>query len=202
MPLLNRGAIANFFGLADEEEYEYQDHPETTQKAQKTVPQPTKKITTQNHQTQTVSAAPSRETQRTATTRPVTREKTQPSEKKVIELHQSPAKNVRKEETVSRNSFQPKANLAGKITVMEPRAYSEAMTIAKRILAGEATLVNFHLVEEKQARRIVDFLTGTVYALDGDIKRVGDEIFLCTPTGMEIDSSTAQSFADANLFDL
>ena len=64
---------------------------------------------------------------------------------------------------------------------MEPRAYSEAMAISKRIIAGEATLVNFHLVEEKQARRIVDFLTGTVYALDGDIKRVGDEIFLCTP---------------------
>ena len=33
MPLLNRGAIANFFGLADEEEYEYQDYPETTKKA-------------------------------------------------------------------------------------------------------------------------------------------------------------------------
>ncbi|MGC3794957.1 cell division protein SepF, partial [Enterococcus faecium] len=49
---------------------------------------------------------------------------------------------------------------------------------------------------------IVDFLTGTVYALVGDFKRVGDEIFLCTPTGMVIDSSTAQSFADANLFDL
>ncbi len=32
MPLLNRGAIANFFGLADEEEYEYQDYPETTKR--------------------------------------------------------------------------------------------------------------------------------------------------------------------------
>ena len=173
MPLLNRGAIANFFGLADEEEYEYQDYPETTKKAV----QPTKK------------------------TRPVTRETAQPETKKVIELHQSSAKNVRKEEA-TKSSFTPKTNLAGKITVMEPRTYSEAMTIAKRIIAGEATLVNFHLVEEKQARRIVDFLTGTVYALDGDIKRVGDEIFLCTPTGMEIDSSTAQSFADVNMFDL
>lgn len=69
---------------------------------------------------------------------------------------------------------------------MEPRAYSEAMAIAKRIIAGEATLVNFHLVEEKQARRIVDFLTGTVYALDGDIKRVGDEIFLVHRLGWRL----------------
>lgn len=198
MPLLNRGAIANFFGLADEEEYEYQDYPETTKKAV----QPTKN-TTQNQSTHSVSAANTHEKQKTATSRPVTHESIQPAEKKkVIELHQSPTKTVAKERTASRTSTQPKANLAGKITVMEPRAYSEAMAIAKRIIAGEATLVNFHLVEEKQARRIVDFLTGTVYALDGDIKRVGDEIFLCTPTGMEIDSSTAQSFADANLFDL
>ena len=199
MPLLNRGAIANFFGLADEEEYEYQDYPETTKKAV----QPTKKNTTQNQSTHSVSAANTHEKQKTATSRPVTHESIQPAEKKkVIELHQSPTKTVAKERTASRTSTQPKANLAGKITVMEPRAYSEAMAIAKRIIAGEATLVNYHLVEEKQARRIVDFLTGTVYALDGDIKRVGDEIFLCTPTGMEIDSSTAQSFADANLFDL
>lgn len=44
MPLLNRGAIANFFGLADEEEYEYQDYPETTKKAV----QPTKKYNTES----------------------------------------------------------------------------------------------------------------------------------------------------------
>lgn len=196
MPLLNRGAIANFFGLADEEEYE--EYPESTNRA---VTQPTKNKPTQVQMSQpkTTGSQKLREQQRT--TRPVTHETAQPETKKVIELHQSPAKNVRKEETI-KSSFAPKTNLAGKITVMEPRTYSEAMTIAKRIIAGEATLVNFHLVEEKQARRIVDFLTGTVYALDGDIKRVGDEIFLCTPTGMEIDSSTAQSFTDVNMFDL
>lgn len=197
MPLLNRGAIANFFGLADEEEYE--EYPETTNRA---VTQPAKNKPTQvqmSHQPRTTVASKSREQQ--WTTRPVAHETGQSETKKVIELHQSPAKNVRKEEAI-KSSVTLKTNLAGKITVMEPRTYSEAMTIAKRIISGEAALVNFHLVEEKQARRIVDFLTGTVYALDGDIKRVGDEIFLCTPTGMEIDSSTAQSFADVNMFDL
>ena len=196
MPLLNRGAIANFFGLADEEEYE--EYPETTNRA---VTQPTKNKPTQVQMSQPKTTVVSKPREQQRTTRPVTRETAQPETKKVIELHQSSAKNVRKEEA-TKSSFTPKTNLAGKITVMEPRTYSEAITIAKRIIAGEATLVNFHLVEEKQARRIVDFLTGTVYALDGDIKRVGDEIFLCTPTGMEIDSSTAQSFADVNMFDL
>lgn len=199
MPLLNRGAIANFFGLADEEEYE--EYPETSKTA---VAQPTKKKPIQQQPTKKQMSQPRAVSKPRAqqTTRPVARESVAANEtKKVIELHQTPAKKIRKEET-AKTSFTPKTNLAGKITVMEPRAYSEAMAIAKRIIAGEAILVNFHLVEEKQARRIVDFLTGTVYALDGDIKRVGDEIFLCTPTGMEIDSSTAQSFADVNLFDL
>lgn len=88
-----------------------------------------------------------------------------------------------------------------KITIIEPRVYSEAMSIAKHLFAEEAVLVNFTLVEEDQARRIVDFLTGTVYALDGDIQRVGNEIFLCTPANMEIDSATAQSLANKQFFD-
>lgn len=194
MPLLNRGAIANFFGLADEEEYE--EYPEASKQA---VSQPTKQRATQTQQPRTVSKQPE---QQTKSIRPAKPEYVQANDtKKVIELHQSPNKKIRREEA-TKSSVTSKTNLPGKITVMEPRAYSEAMAIAKRIIAGEATLVNFHLVEEKQARRIVDFLTGTVYALDGDIKRVGDEIFLCTPKGMEIDSSTAQSFADVNMFDL
>ncbi len=40
---------------------------------------------------------------------------------------------------------------------MEPRAYSEAMAIAKRIIAGEATLVNFHLVEENKREESLIF---------------------------------------------
>ncbi|MGC2980898.1 cell division protein SepF, partial [Enterococcus faecalis] len=77
-----------------------------------------------------------------------------------------------------------------------PRVYTEAMTIAKHLVAEEAVLVNFTLEEEDQARRIVDFLTGSVYALDGDIQRVGNEFFLCTRANMEIDCATAQSLAN------
>ncbi len=80
MPLLHRGAIANFFGLADEEEYEYQDYPEKTKKAV----QPTKKNTTQNQSTHSVSAANTNEKQTTQTESPVTHESNQPAEKKNV----------------------------------------------------------------------------------------------------------------------
>lgn len=114
--------------------------------------------------------------------------------KKVVNMRQQTASNqAKKPQSVTSNS--------NKITIVEPRAYSEAMSIAKHVISGESVLVNFHLVEEHQARRIVDFLTGAVYAEDGDIKRVADEIFLCTPKGIEIDG-TAQSLVESNLFDL
>ena len=79
--------------------------------------------------------------------------------------------------------------------------FNEAMKIAKHIMNGESVLVNFHQIQEYQARRIVDFLTGTVYAENGDIKRVGNEIFLCTAQGVEIDG-TAQSLMDANMLEI
>ncbi len=218
MPLLNKGAIANFFGLADEEEYDFHDYSEATQKTAvqakpaaqpqvqtkvQTKAQPVKTQAKAQPAKQPVQAKPQQPAAAAMRTSAVREEYVQPAEKKkVIELRQAPSVPVQKEEVYSKRAMQSQTNAANKIVILEPRAYSEAMTIAKKVIAGEAVLVNFHLVEEKQARRIVDFLTGTVYALDGDIKRVGDEIFLCTPTGVEIDSSTAQSFADANIFDL
>ena len=56
-------------------------------------------------------------------------------------------------------------------------------------------------MQEPQARRIVDFLTGTVYAEDGDIKRVSNEMFLCTPKSVEIEGA-AKSLMQNDMFDL
>lgn len=108
-------------------------------------------------------------------------------ENKVVSLENSKyaSKQLRKQEMI-KQSF-------NKIAVLEPRTYTEAKNIAKSIFRSEVVIVNFHLMEESQARRIVDFLTGAVYALDGDIQRIGDEMFLCTPPNTEIDSTIAKS---------
>lgn len=88
-----------------------------------------------------------------------------------------------------------------KISILEPRTYTEAKTIAKSVFRNEIVIVNFHLVEENQARRIVDFLTGAVYAIDGDIQRLAEEIFICTPPNTEIDSATAKSLLSTQFRD-
>lgn len=89
-----------------------------------------------------------------------------------------------------------------RISVVEQRAYNEAMTIAKRVGQGEVVLINFQSLDEMRARRVVDFLTGAVFMIDGDIKRVGNEMFLCTPTNVEITNSTLSSMVDEDIYGL
>jgi len=89
-----------------------------------------------------------------------------------------------------------------KIAIKEPRVYSEAMDIGKVLMADDAVLINFHLMEEHSAARCVDFFTGIVYAIDGDIQRVGNQIFLCTPASIQIDGNQARSLLHDHNFDL
>lgn len=89
-----------------------------------------------------------------------------------------------------------------RISVVELKAYNEAMTIAKRVGQGEVVLINFQSLDEMKARRVVDFLTGAVFMIDGDIKRVGNEMFLCTPTNVEITNSTLSSMVDEDIYGL
>ncbi|MFC6255304.1 cell division protein SepF [Secundilactobacillus hailunensis] len=75
---------------------------------------------------------------------------------------------------------------ASKIALVEPRLYSDVQDIASQLLKQQAVIVNFSRIDDANARRIIDFLTGTVFAIDGDIERIGDAIFLCTPKNFEI----------------
>lgn len=68
-----------------------------------------------------------------------------------------------------------------KIVLYEPRVYSDAKEVAQNLLNNKAVIINFSRMEDASARRIVDFITGTVYALNGKIQRIGDKIFLATP---------------------
>src|SRR5699024_5262489 len=62
-----------------------------------------------------------------------------------------------------------------KVVLCEPRTYNEAQEIADNILNRRAVVINLERVDHQQAKRIVDFLSGTVYALNGDIQKLGME---------------------------
>lgn len=73
-----------------------------------------------------------------------------------------------------------------KVVLVEPRVYAEAQDIAENLKNKRATIVNLQRIDREQAIRIIDFLSGTVYALGGEIQRVGTNIFLCTPDNVEV----------------
>ncbi|MFL2099289.1 cell division protein SepF [Desemzia sp. FAM 23989] len=115
----------------------------------------------------------------------------------------SVAMNVRKDTKKPSNVVsinQPQQQ--GKIIVVEPRVYSEVKEIADLLLANQAVILNFNRIEKNEAKKIVDFLMGTIYAIEGDMQRVGNEIFLCTPKNVEIDGALDQSnsFDDLEIY--
>jgi cell division inhibitor SepF len=74
-----------------------------------------------------------------------------------------------------------------KMILFEPRAYSESQQIADYLKASNAVIVNLKRVTPDQAKRIVDFLSGTLYAIEGGLQKLGGGIFLCTPVNVPVE---------------
>lgn len=83
-----------------------------------------------------------------------------------------------------------------KVILCEPRTYSEAQEIADHLKNRRAVVVNLQRIQHDQAKRIVDFLSGTVYAIGGDIQRIGVNIFLCTPDNVDVSGSISDFIPD------
>ena len=75
---------------------------------------------------------------------------------------------------------------SSKMILLEPRAYSESQQIADHLKLRNTVVVNLKRVTSDQAKRIVDFLAGTIYAIGGDLQKIGGGIFLCTPNNVNI----------------
>ena len=73
-----------------------------------------------------------------------------------------------------------------KMILLEPRAYSESQQIADHLKKRNTIVVNLKRVTPEQAKRIVDFLTGTLYAIGGNMQKLGSGIFLCTPKNINV----------------
>jgi cell division inhibitor SepF len=72
-----------------------------------------------------------------------------------------------------------------KVILSEPRSYEQTQEIAEHLKGHRPVIVNLQRMRQDQALRIVDFLSGTVYALNGGIFKIGENIFFCTPDNVE-----------------
>ncbi len=78
------------------------------------------------------------------------------------------------------------ANKDSHLVLFEPRAYSETQEIATYLKQKRAAVVNLHRLQKEQSKRVIDFLSGVIFAIEGDIQQIGPKIFLCTPKNIGV----------------
>ncbi len=88
-----------------------------------------------------------------------------------------------------------------KMILLEPRAFSESQQIADHLKKRNTVVVNLKRVTSDQAKRIVDFLSGTIYAIGGDLQKIGGGIFLCTPNNINVQGKISEDGDDKELHD-
>ncbi len=73
-----------------------------------------------------------------------------------------------------------------KMILVEPRAFSEAQQIADHLKSRNSVVVNLKRVTTDQAKRIIDFLSGTIYSIGGSMQKIGVGIYICAPKNVNV----------------
>lgn len=88
-----------------------------------------------------------------------------------------------------------------KVIIHKPISFEEAGKICEEIKNRKAAIVNMELLDKETAKRVLDFLSGSIYALSGTVKKIGTGIFIFAPDNVDIsDISLEQDRADKAVF--
>lgn len=72
------------------------------------------------------------------------------------------------------------------VVLFRPNSFNDTSAAADDLRSHKAVIVNMENVDKAMARRVVDFLSGCVYALDGDVKKIAQSAYLFCPHNMDI----------------
>lgn len=72
------------------------------------------------------------------------------------------------------------------IVLFEPRSFDEVAEIGRHIKRKKACCINLQRMPLDSRQRLTDFLNGVVYGVDGAIKRLSDEVLLCSPKNLQV----------------
>ncbi len=89
-----------------------------------------------------------------------------------------------------------------KVVVIQPLTYSDSQDIADHLKAKKPVVVNLEKVDKDVARKVVDFLSGAVYALDGSMQKVSNGILLLAPYNVGIMGDFSDELKTKGAFDL
>ena len=80
-------------------------------------------------------------------------------------------------------------NIKMEVVVTDPESYEEAQEICDHIKSKKPVVINLENLDRQTAQRTMDFLSGACYALNGDIQRVANNIFIIAPENVDIANS-------------
>ncbi len=87
-----------------------------------------------------------------------------------------------------------------KVHVIAPSRFADAQEIGDRFRTSQPVIVNLQVVDRDLSRRMIDFCSGVTYALGGDMKKVADQVFLLTPSNVEVPAEEKQRLAERGLY--
>ena len=73
-----------------------------------------------------------------------------------------------------------------KVVVIEPTSFDDVQQVANCLKEKRPVVINFEHTDAEVAHRIIDFISGTTYAIAGDIKKLGHNVFLCAPSNVSV----------------
>lgn len=87
-----------------------------------------------------------------------------------------------------------------RITTLTPRTYNEARTVGEQFRDGTPVIMNLSEMDDADAKRLVDFAAGLVFATRGTIERVTNKVFLLSPPNVSVAAEDKQRIAEGGFF--
>ncbi len=95
--------------------------------------------------------------------------------------------NVRQERNGSKLvALQSAQKRSMEVRIQKPTSFDDSEELADMIIRGQAVVVNFEGLSHDDAQRIMDFLLGCIYAMDGKLNQISKYIFLFSPDGVDV----------------
>ncbi len=79
------------------------------------------------------------------------------------------------------------------VKVMEPRSFDDAAQIVQNLKDRKTIVLNLHLLDKEQSQRTIDFVCGAAHALNGKPQKVGDLVFVFTPSNVTLSVDVNQN---------
>lgn len=101
----------------------------------------------------------------------------------------------------TKTSYDGGANMNMNMIIFKPTEYDQAQTIIDYLKLKKSIIVNLDEIDVNVAQRILDFITGAVYALAGDIKKAARNIFVVVPSNVEISTGDDEEVVQESNFE-